>query len=103
MSAPTEIERAHYAKFVGRQITAIQWAEIEGLALPVLVLSGWDRDGNVASATVLMDPEGNGPVIWITICDPQLTAGGGQTVPSGLASPITKNIKSNNERRRTWD
>jgi hypothetical protein len=46
---------------IGRQITAIQWEEMEGQALPVLVLNGWDRDGNVASATVLMDPEGNGP------------------------------------------
>ena len=61
MSAPTTIEREHYAKLVGRQITAIQWDEMEGQALPVLVLSGWDRDGNVASATVLMDPEGNAP------------------------------------------
>ena len=61
MSAPTKIEREHYAKLIGRQITAIQWEEMEGQALPVLVLSGWDCDGNVASATVLMDPEGNGP------------------------------------------
>ena len=61
MSTPTKIEREHYAKLVGRQITAIQWEEIEGQALPVLVLSGWDRDGNVASASLFMDPEGNGP------------------------------------------
>ena len=61
MSAPTPIERAHYDKLVGRQITAIQWEEIEGQALPVLVLSGWDRDGNVANATVLADPECNAP------------------------------------------
>ena len=61
MSEPTNIEREHYAKLIGRQITAIQWEEMEGQALPVLVLSGWDRDGNVASATVLMAPEGNGP------------------------------------------
>ena len=61
MSAPTPIERAHYQKLVGRQITAIQWDEIEGQALPVLLLSGTDRDGNAAAATVLMDPEGNGP------------------------------------------
>jgi hypothetical protein len=60
MSEPTRIEREHYAKLVGRQITAIQWEEMEGPALPVLVLSGWDRDRNVASASVLMDPEGNG-------------------------------------------
>ena len=61
MSAPTRIECEHYGKLVGRQITAIQWEEIEGQALPVIILSGWDRDGNVATATVLMDPEGNGP------------------------------------------
>ena len=59
MSAPTPVERAHYEKLVGRQITAIQWEEIEGQALPVLVLSGWDRDGNVATAAVLADPECN--------------------------------------------
>ena len=60
MSVPTKIEREHYAKLIGRQITAIQWEEVEGQALPVLVLSGWDRDGNATTATVLMDPEGNG-------------------------------------------
>ena len=61
MNQPTKIEREHYAKLIGRQITAVQWDEIEGQALPVLILSGWDRDGNAATATVLMDPEGNGP------------------------------------------
>ncbi len=61
MNNPTPIEREHYAKLVGRQITAILWEEIEGQALPVLLLSGNDRDGNAASATVLADPEGNGP------------------------------------------
>lgn len=61
MSAPTPIERAHYAELVGRQITAIVWEEIEGQALPVLLLSGGDHDGDAATATVLMDPEGNGP------------------------------------------
>ena len=61
MSAPTPIERTHYAKLVGRQITAILWEEMEGQALPVLLLNGWDRDGNAATATVLMDPEANGP------------------------------------------
>ena len=61
MSAPTPIERAHYDKLVGRQITAILWEEMEGQALPILLLSGWDRDGNAATATVLMEPEGNGP------------------------------------------
>lgn len=61
MSRPTAIERAHYAKLVGRQITAIIWEELEGQALPVLLLNGQDRDGNAATFTVLADPEGNGP------------------------------------------
>ena len=61
MSAPTKIEREHYAKLIGRQITAINWEELEGRALPVLLINGQDRDGNAATATVLMDPEGNGP------------------------------------------
>ncbi len=61
MSAPTQIECEHYAKLVGRQITAIVWEEMEGRALPVLLLTGWDRDGNAATVTVLADPEGNGP------------------------------------------
>ena len=61
MSAPTSIEREHYQKLVGRQITGIIWEELEGQALPVLVLSGWDRDGNAATVAVLCDPEGNGP------------------------------------------
>jgi hypothetical protein len=61
MSRPTPIERAHYAKLIGRQITAIIWEELEDQALPVLLLDGWDRDGNAATITVLADPEGNGP------------------------------------------
>ena len=61
MSAPTPIERDHYAKLVGRQITAILWEEIEGQVLPVLLLTGWDRDGNAATVTVLADPEANVP------------------------------------------
>ncbi len=61
MSQPTSIERRHYQKLVGRQILAIYWDELEGLALPVLVLSGRDRDGNTATITVLADPEGNSP------------------------------------------
>ena len=61
MSTPTKREREHYAKLIGRQITAIQWEEMEGRVLPILVLTGSDRDGNAASATVLTDPEGNGP------------------------------------------
>ena len=60
MSAPTKIERAHYDKLVGRKITAIVWQQIEGQALPVLVLDGQDREGNAASVAVLADPEGNG-------------------------------------------
>jgi hypothetical protein len=61
MSKPTEIERKHYSQLVGRQITAIIWEDLEGQALPVLVLTGRDRDGNAATAAVLADPEGNGP------------------------------------------
>jgi hypothetical protein len=61
MSRPTKIEREHYAKLVGRRITAIDWEERERQALPVLLLNGWDRDGNAATAAVLVDPEGNGP------------------------------------------
>ena len=57
MSRPTLIERGHYQKLVGRQITAIIWEEMEGRPLPVLLLSGWDRDGNAATVTVLADPE----------------------------------------------
>ncbi len=61
MSQPTSIERMHYQKLVGRQILAIYWDELEGHALPVLVLSGRDLNGHAATATVLADPEGNGP------------------------------------------
>ena len=61
MSQPTNIEREHYAKLIGRQITAILWEDIEGQALPILLLDGWDRDGNAATVGVLADPEGNGP------------------------------------------
>ncbi len=58
---PTPIEREHYQKLVGRQIVAIIWEELEGQALPVLLLTGFDRDGNAATTAVLADPEGNGP------------------------------------------
>jgi len=58
---PTRIKREHYAKLVGRQVTGIVWEEIEGQALPILLLNGWDRDGNAATVSVLADPEGNGP------------------------------------------
>jgi hypothetical protein len=61
MSQPTKIEREHYQKVVGRQIVAIHWDELEGQTLPVLVLSGRDRDGHAATITVFADPEGNGP------------------------------------------
>lgn len=61
MSQPTRIEREHYQKLVGRQILAIDWDELEGQALPILVLSGHDLEGHAATATVLADPEGNAP------------------------------------------
>lgn len=62
MSAdPTPIERKYYEKLVGRQITAVFWEESAGSPLPVLLLSGWDRDGNAATAAIHCDPEGNGP------------------------------------------
>lgn len=61
MSAPTRIEREHYQKLVGRQILAIHWDELEGQALPILVLSGRDQNGHIATATLLADPEGNDP------------------------------------------
>ncbi len=61
MSAPTSIERSHYAKLIGRQILAIHWDDLEGQALPVLLLSGRDLSGHTATVTVLADPEGNGP------------------------------------------
>lgn len=61
MSAPTRIEREHYQKIVSRKILAIQWDELEGQVLPILVLSGRDQNGQAATAIVLADPEGNGP------------------------------------------
>ena len=61
MSAPTPIEREHYAKLVGRTIIGIQWEGLEGQALPVLLLNGEGRDRQPAHAVVLADPEGNGP------------------------------------------
>ncbi len=60
MSAPTAIERKHYAKLVGRQITGVGWEELEGWALPILLLDGEGRDPQPAHAVVLADPEGNG-------------------------------------------
>jgi hypothetical protein len=61
MSTPTLIEREHYQKLIGRQILAIYWDEMEGKALPILVLSDRDLDGHAATAAVLADPEGNAP------------------------------------------
>lgn len=61
MSTPTQIEREHYQKLIGRQILAIYWDELEGKALPILVLSGHDLDGHAATAAVFADPEGNSP------------------------------------------
>ncbi len=61
MSAPTPIKRAHYDKLVCRQVPAILWEKIKGQALPVLLPSGWAREGNAATAAVLMDPACNGP------------------------------------------
>ena len=61
MSDPTPREREHYAKLVGRKITSIAWENFEGQALPVLVLSGRDREGFMATVRVMADPEGNGP------------------------------------------
>ena len=62
MSAkPTQFERAHYGKLVGRKILAIQWEDFDGHPLPALVLSGKDSNGRLATAAVMCDPEGNGP------------------------------------------
>lgn len=58
---PTPVERGHYAALVGRTITRIQWAELDGQALPILHLSGQDKRGAPAYAIVLADPEGNAP------------------------------------------
>jgi len=56
MSAPTRIEREHYQKLIGRQILAIYWDELEGKALPILVLSGRDLDGHAATAALAAYP-----------------------------------------------
>jgi hypothetical protein len=61
MRNPTAIEREHYGKLVGRTITAVLWDAWGGEPLPILLLDGWDRDGNAGTVTVLADPEGNGP------------------------------------------
>jgi len=64
MSAPTAIERDHYARLIGRQITGIQWEELEGQPLPVLVLIGQGRDGQPPHVVVLADPEGRAGGRW---------------------------------------
>ena len=69
MSQPTRIEREHYQKLIGRQITAIIWEELEGRPLPVLLLTGWDRDGNAAPSVCWPIPRAMGRGIWITVCD----------------------------------
>jgi hypothetical protein len=61
MSKPTPIEREHYERLIGRKIVDVLWDDFEGQPLPVLVLSGNDRDGQAAVVSVLADPEGNGP------------------------------------------
>ena len=61
MSRPTPIEVAHYEKLLGRKIVGIQWEDYEGRALPSLILSGKDAEGQVATVAVMCDPEGNGP------------------------------------------
>ena len=61
MSAPTNIERHHYAKLMGHTIIGINWESIDGQAVPVLLLNSEDRDGNTATITVLCEAEGNGP------------------------------------------
>ena len=81
MSAPTKIEREYYAKLVGRQITAIIWEEMEGRALPGLLLTGWDRDGNAATVTVPI-PRATVLGIWITTCDPAYYDGSTSPIPS---------------------
>jgi hypothetical protein len=62
VSAPTSIKQEHYAKLVGRQITGVLWEQLDGQALAVLLLDGWDRDGNAAT-------ECNAPGPRITTCD----------------------------------
>jgi len=58
---PTPFEREHYGKLVGRKVLGIDWEDFEGHPLPVLVLSGKDSKGRLATTAVMCDPEGNGP------------------------------------------
>ena len=61
MRKPTKTEREYYEKLIGHTIRGIQWDAMEGQPLPVLLLDGTSRDGQLAYAAVLEDPEGNGP------------------------------------------
>ena len=61
MSEPTPSEREHYQRLVGRRIVNILLADMEGQAMPVLVLDGTAQNGQAAVVSVLSDPEGNGP------------------------------------------
>lgn len=58
MSASTPIERAHYAKLVGRHRDHLKGGR--GQELPSLLLNGWDRDGNASTASVLMNAGASG-------------------------------------------
>lgn len=56
--------RADLAKELVLRLDALRYGVQETPSwapLPVLLLSGWDRDGNAATAAILCDPEGNGP------------------------------------------
>lgn len=55
---PTPVERRHYAKLIGWLVLSVEWEDMEGRPLPVLVLG---RNGQKAEVAVLCDPEGNGP------------------------------------------
>lgn len=60
MILPTVSEAAYYQKLAGRQIKGILWDEINGQPAPILVLDA--RKGKKEElASVLADPEGNGP------------------------------------------
>ena len=69
MSAPTRIERDHYAKVIGRQITAIIWEEMEGRALPVLCSTAGTATATLQQPQCLPIRKAMGRGIWITTCD----------------------------------
>ncbi len=48
------IERSHYDKLVGRQIAAVFWEDIDGRPLPVLLLTGLDREAPLLPVSVLV-------------------------------------------------